>query len=266
MKETKEIKKKEKAEVIPPSPPLITSEDNLLEIVKVAEQRLEAFKKLKYFALKITDPQDWVDFEGNPYLQASGAEKVARLFGISWKLDDYPQVEKKPNGHYRVITKGTFWWQGSTIEVIGIRESDDPFFATRYREGQKIELPPDEVDLANVIRASESNCIEHGVMRMLGLRNLSWEELEKYGIKRPQKSVSFKKSEPPQPQPQSEPEPKTIPLSEVQIKYIEDMTKKKGTDIVALETHIGKSLKEWTQQDFVNALKYLQSIPPSEKK
>lgn len=283
-KENKEITKKEEIAIVPSSTPLI-AEDMLIEIAKRAEERLEAIKKIKLLALRITNQDDWTDFGGKPYLESSGAEKIARLFGISWQLYT-PEIERKPNGHYRVSVKGVFTLGNSSIEVIGIRESDDPFFAIRYQEGKKIELPPDEVDLPNVIKSAITNCIGQGIVRLLGIRNLTWEELEEYNIRKPSKAVSFKKAttssaeidtEISSPQPASQPqsasqlqsqsqsESEIKRISEVQIKYLENFAKKKGSDVVALEAYFGKPIREWSEEDFKEALKYLHELSGSKK-
>jgi hypothetical protein len=49
-------------------------------------------------------------------------------------------------------------------------------------------------------------------------------------------------------------------LSEAQVKYIQDFAKRKGVEMVAIETHIGKSINDWTNEDLNEALKYVRSI------
>ena len=72
-----------------------------------AEKRIDAINKIKQIALKVTNAKDWVDQGGRPYLQASGAEKIARLFGISWRIDE-PQVVVEESGHFEYTYKGYF--------------------------------------------------------------------------------------------------------------------------------------------------------------
>jgi hypothetical protein len=45
---------------------------NIIAIAEQSEKRLEALHKIKRVALKLTNPHDWVDESGRPYLQASG--------------------------------------------------------------------------------------------------------------------------------------------------------------------------------------------------
>ena len=64
----------------------IFANDMLVQIAKQAEARIDAVITIKQTALKVTNKNDWVDQAGKPYLQASGAEKIANLFNISWEI------------------------------------------------------------------------------------------------------------------------------------------------------------------------------------
>lgn len=158
-------------------------DDQLVIVAEQAERRVEAVKKIKILALKVTNPYDWVDQNGKPYLQASGAEKVARLFGICWKIEGGERQELE-NGHFSFSFQGEFRLSGAEIEAIGSRSSTDKFFSTRYKwdEGKQkklpYELPPSEIDQGNVKKAAYTNCIGNGITRLLGIRNMKWEEIE----------------------------------------------------------------------------------------
>ena len=159
----------------------------LVELAAQAERRVEAINKIKQYSLRLTQPGDWVDQNGRPYLQVSGAEKIARLFGISWRIDE-PIREELEGGHYIYTYKGYFSLAGAEIEAIGSRSSKDPFFKRYvYDRGERRELPPSEIDPGDVKKAAYTNCIGNGITRLLGLRNISYEDLEKVaGIKREQ--------------------------------------------------------------------------------
>ena len=174
------------AEVVDSSIVPVASEA-LVELAAQAERRIEAINKIKAYSLRLTQPSDWVDQNGRPYLQVSGAEKIARLFGISWRIDE-PIREELEGGHYIYTYKGYFSLAGAEIEAIGSRSSKDPFFKRYvYVNGQRKELPPSEIDPGDVKKAAYTNCIGNGITRLLGLRNISYEDLEKVaGIKREQ--------------------------------------------------------------------------------
>jgi len=174
------------AEVVDSSIVPVASEA-LVELAAQAERRVEAINKIKHYSLRLTQPGDWVDQNGRPYLQVSGAEKIARLFGISWRIDE-PIREELEGGHYIYTYKGYFSLAGAEIEAIGSRSSKDPFFKRYiYVNGERKELPPSEIDPGDVKKAAYTNCIGNGITRLLGLRNISYEDLEKVaGIKREQ--------------------------------------------------------------------------------
>jgi hypothetical protein len=162
------------------------ADDQLLAIADQAEKRIDAVKKIKAIVLKLTNAHDWVDQQGKPYLQASGGEKVARAFGISWRIDE-PVYDALDGGHFSYSYKGYFTLGGTTIEAIGTRSSKDPFFK-KYEKGKtddngdKIPLPSSEIDKGDVKKAAYTNLIGNGITRLLGIRNLTYEELQGAGI------------------------------------------------------------------------------------
>jgi len=160
-------------------------DDQLVQIAEAAEKRIEAVKKIKQIALKVTNEHDWTDQGGKPYLQVSGSEKVGRLFGISWRLEE-PVKEVHENGHFSYTYKGEFSFHGASIEAIGTRSSKDDFFSTRYQyedgERKKINLPPSEVDSNDVKKSAFTNCLGNGITRILGIRNLTWDDLKSVGL------------------------------------------------------------------------------------
>ncbi len=159
------------------------ADDQLLAIADQAEKRIEAVKKIKSLVFKVTNQHDWIDQQGKPYLWASGAEKIARLFGISWRISE-PEYESLEGGHYSYTYKGYFTLGGATIESVGARSSKDGFFKKYGKEsnGERKELPPSEIDKTDVKKAAYTNLIGNGITRLLGIRNLTWEELEAAGI------------------------------------------------------------------------------------
>lgn len=161
------------------------ADDQLLAIADQAEKRIEAVKKIKSLVFRVTNVHDWIDQQGKPYLWASGGEKVARLFGISWRIDE-PVYESLEGGHFSYSYKGYFTLGGTTIEAIGARSSKDGFFKKYGKEenGKRTELPPSEIDKTDVKKAAYTNLIGNGITRLLGIRNLAWEDLEAAGIKK----------------------------------------------------------------------------------
>lgn len=175
------------------------ADDTLIAVAKMAEARIDAVIKIKQLALKVTNPRDWSDQNGNPYLQVSGSEKVANLFNVSWSfLTPEPLYEEGPDGHYTYTFQGRFSMGGRSIEVEGSRSSKDSFFKqNKYAEdGKKTEKTIDERDNKRDVKmAALTNMLGNGITRLLGIRNLTWDDLEKFaGIKKEQVGkVEYKK-------------------------------------------------------------------------
>jgi len=170
--------------------PAIVS-DELVYISEYAEKRVEAIKRIKRAALAVTSIHDWIDQMGKPYLQVSGAEKVARLFGISWRIDE-PEKTRSEDGHFSYTYKGYFSLGSITIEAIGSRGSKDPFFSKSHGK----DIPPSEINENNVRKAAYTNLLGNGITRLLGLRNLTWEDLKVSGIEKSKVGrVEYKKKE-----------------------------------------------------------------------
>lgn len=224
-------------------------DENIVDIAAHAEERLAALDKIKKVALKLTNPNDWVDENGKPYLQGSGAEKVARLFGISWRIFE-PAEEDIGQGHYIITYKGEFALGGAIITAIGTRSSKDGFFKKyKYAGDERIELPPSEIDKGDVKKSAYTNLLANGITRLLGIRNLTYEDLREFaGITREQiTSVSYKKGGKAPPKKEDKP---TItdpdaPATEAQVKAIHAILKDKlgMTDELLKHEKVAKMLK-----------------------
>ena len=172
-----------------------------------AETRVEIINKVTAISLKRLAPQDIVDFGGKPYICASGAERIRPLFGITvTNLDLKRYTERDTNGEYFWIAVSALaHFRGDEIAIIGTCSSRDKFFAMRKGE----LVPSSEVDPTNIAKAALSNLYVNAVTRILGLRNLTWEQLEALGFDRSKSAkVVFKesagtKSQSPQPNKES---------------------------------------------------------------
>ena len=192
--ENKDFKEGENDQVLP-----AISDNTLVALAEQAEKRVEAMTKIKRMALRLTNPHDWVDEQGRPYLQASGAEKVARLFGISWRISE-PVKEIFEGGHYSFTYHGEFSLAGATIEAIGTRSSKDGFFKKyEYKDGKQVgEMPASEIDSGDVKKSAYTNLLGNGITRLLGIRNLTYEDLAEFAqIKKEAVTrVEYKKGKP----------------------------------------------------------------------
>lgn len=168
----------EKLEVLEPE--VVTLPDKLVDdILQMAEKRLQNIKRIKEYALSLTNHQDWYDMGGKPYLGAAGGEKVARPFGVNIQIKGKEKVTGTDlRGEFYIwIFNGTASLANKfdAIDVQGICSSRDKFFAIKDGELKPIS----EVDEPNIMKKAYNNLIMNGISRILGLRNLTWDEVRK---------------------------------------------------------------------------------------
>lgn len=157
---------------------LDTSADNIMYLAEKADKMITAMNKIMSAALKITSEYDWTLIGGKPYLQESGATKVARLFGISWQIGN-PKIECDAEGYKTFTYKGRFEMRGQFIECEGSRSMKDDFFGGKPDKRK----PVDEISERNVRQAAYTNCINNGIKRIIpGLRGIDIKTLEDAGI------------------------------------------------------------------------------------
>jgi len=158
---------------------LAADTDNILYLAQKAEAYINAMNRIMDAALKITNELDWVLIGGKPYLQESGATKVARLFGISIQLIGTPMVECDPEGYKTYTYKARFMLKDQFVECEGSRSMKEDFFAGK---GEKMKKP-DEIDERDVKMAAYTNCINNGIKRLIpNLRNIDVATLERAGL------------------------------------------------------------------------------------
>lgn len=155
--------------------------DNILYLAEKADKYITAMNRIMDAALKITNELDWVLIGGKPYLQESGATKVARLFGISIQLLGNPLVEYDGEGYKTYTYKARFLLKDQFVECEGSRSMKEDFFA---RAGKDKPLKkPDEIDDRDVKMAAYTNCINNGIKRLIpNLRNIDIATLERAGL------------------------------------------------------------------------------------
>lgn len=157
---------------------LDASMDNIMYLAEKADKMITAMNKIMSAALKITSEHDWTLIGGKPYLQESGATKVARLFGISWQIGE-PRIECDAEGYKTFTYKGRFEMRGQFIECEGSRSMKDDFFGGKPDARKSV----DEISERNVRQAAYTNCINNGIKRIIpGLRGIDVKTLEEAGI------------------------------------------------------------------------------------
>lgn len=163
---------------------LDSSTDNILYLAEKAEQYITAMNKIMDAALRITNELDWVLIGGVPYLQESGATKVARLFGISIQLIGKPEVACDALGYKTYTYKARFMLKDQFVECEGSRSASEDFFAGKDDpEKGKKKKKPDEIDERDVKMAAYTNCLNNGIKRLIpNLRNIDIDTLKRAGL------------------------------------------------------------------------------------
>lgn len=144
--------------------------------VKRADAIIKAMDSVIKLALQRTNHHDWVKMGKGYYLQESGGMKIRPIFGIYFR-DLTIAKETTEDGHYAYTAQCTCGssvldkWYGTeaTIEQIGTRSSADKFFGEN----------PDEQD---VKKAAIANCRGRAIVALLGLQNMTEEDLRKHGV------------------------------------------------------------------------------------
>jgi len=154
------------------------SVDALIKMAEQAPKIVAAIRSIQLSGIAVTNPQDWVDQGGKPYLQSSGSEKMAAMCGISWQIMKQEKTIKADSYIWSTFLRVICPKMGRTIEILGTRSSNDPFFGMSHGN----VVPIDQIDEAAVRKSSYTNSLARGVQIMLGLRNLSWEDLASRGI------------------------------------------------------------------------------------
>lgn len=191
MQENKEVR-----EDIPVEPTGLAKTGSDIAKMEDAIEQLDHRDALLQRALKLsvsqTNKSDWKDIGGTPYLQASGAHKVARLWGIGITNVKWEKVKEKDEKgpYYRYIYKAEFSMRGEPPqEVIGTCSSRDKFFGTLSEKKDKQTgettqeagfKKPWEIDENNIQKKAYTNCINNGIKQFTGMKDVSWEEVNMF--------------------------------------------------------------------------------------
>ena len=157
---------------------LDSNPDNIIYLAERADKYIAAMNKIMTAALKITNELDWCLIGGTPYLQESGATKVARLFGISIQVIGNPAIEVDRDGYKTYTYRARFMLRDQYVECEGSRSASEDFFA-----GKNKTKKPDEIDDRDVKMSAYTNCVNNGIKRLIpNLRNIDVATLEAAGL------------------------------------------------------------------------------------
>ena len=155
------------------------------DMVERAKLGVELAKEMKVAALAATNERDWIQHGEAAYLQESGTNKIAVVFGLSFKNTKTARYEENLEGKTvirYIATVTVIMPMGNTtreIDMEGLASSDDPFFSERKnrKTGERFSLPLSEINLNNIAKKAVTNAMGRGARKILGLSNLTWAEV-----------------------------------------------------------------------------------------
>jgi hypothetical protein len=164
-------------------------ETKMLEVIR---QRQKNKKELIKIAIQQTNEEDWVLQGGKPYLEITGAEKIAPIFGVritgivrsieegvdadgdhvgmKWK-----RFRHEGTGQIAVGSRVVYELQG----LFGSSSTKDDFFG-KDKNGFK---PIADIDMRDLEYKSYSDLMRVAVVRLVGLRSVTVDELTAAGLK-----------------------------------------------------------------------------------
>jgi len=155
--------------------------EDLESIVGRMEKYVNFFDRARKLCIRMTNKNDWSDQGGKPYMEATGASKIAGCLGV--QVVDTTASHRAvtdDRGSYTIYeTRGRGIWNNNAAIEVGIATTRDDFFAKRKQDGKIITLPESEVDTPSVIKKSHTNMMNRLIKRLAGL-SFTWEEIEQF--------------------------------------------------------------------------------------
>ena len=151
------------------------------DVISIAQKRVKWMDELVSMSLSRLRPGDIVSLEGRPYINADGCYKIARLFGMKIKYAGLPQkvdAQDKKGAYFYFIHAATISLPNAmdSVDVIGNCSSRDPFFGKAAGVWRQLE----DVDVLDIMQKAQTNTDRKGIAKLLGLNNITWDDVAKY--------------------------------------------------------------------------------------
>jgi hypothetical protein len=175
--ETSIVRRREQEVDVVFDQPLLTKDQ-----IDRAEAAVEQVKRIKLIALSVTNETDWRDMGGKPYLETSGCDKVANLFGINFVELSVSKgsevVDGRPVVTYTAQVTARFG--GRSLQEIGVCNSNDDFFAKK----NGTLIPYSEIDQTDIQKKAVTNAKSRALKRILGLGGMTWDDVRSAKVNR----------------------------------------------------------------------------------
>ncbi len=174
-------------------------------MIAVMDKAADARKAIFQACLRRAQPDDFIDFDGKPYLEGEGADRIAAIVGIQLSR---PLIEVRTVGDdifVEVVGEATWPLTGAVASEFGSCSTRDKFFSGRDGDSatmsRLLESANGDRKLAaemlagHVKKKAIANWKSRVVSAVLGVKGLTWADLEKLGLNRSQSgaAVQFKK-------------------------------------------------------------------------
>ena len=158
--------------------------------IALLDARERVAKKLRQVAIARTQASDYVDQDGKPHMQAFGVERIRSLFGVSvlrssadeksWETAEDSTRFFTWTASVKATMRDPLTGADMAQEATGACSSRDKFLGKSNGEYK----PWDQVDDYSVHSKAVTRGERNAVLRLLGLRGLTWADLEAAGIVR----------------------------------------------------------------------------------
>jgi hypothetical protein len=156
-----------------------------------AEKRDALMRRVMQLAITATNESDYSMLGQNLWIEATGVEKIARRFGITFGRPTITKEyhdDKDGKRFYTMVCEGEIFMSDvDRIWAIGTADSNDQFLTQDHKN---------EADVNDIRKKAWSNWEVNGVTRLLGIRGITTDDL-KAGHLNPQliRGVKFRSKE-----------------------------------------------------------------------
>lgn len=166
--------------------------------VKISAERRQTALSAIFLHLR---PTDFVDFDGKPYLQGMGAERIALALGISLSSPVFCSERVGEDLFYECLIEAS--WRGMSACAIGTCSTRDKLWGGKIHERLAKKYNGD-TNLArreiaqNVMKKAHANAKSRVICSITATHGITWKQLEAIGWKRDKgmAKITFKKAVP----------------------------------------------------------------------
>lgn len=168
------------------------TEQQIDQLIRTVDKVADARQRIIQACLRRAEPDDFINFDGKPYLEGEGAQRVAATVGIQIGR---PEVDVRTEGDdvFVEVLGEAFWpLTGSRVCEMGSCSTRDKFFSGKDGRsatmGKFIEAAGGDRRLGvqmmvgHVKKKAWSNWVSRVVCAVMGIKGLTWQRLGELGF------------------------------------------------------------------------------------